>query len=76
MGELITLEDWVTIRNLHAKGYGKKTIAKLLGISKNTVKSALKKDTHPKYRRTVTFENKLIAPYVETIETMFFHQAV
>jgi predicted transcriptional regulator len=74
MGELITLEDWVTIRNLHAKGFGKKTIAKMLGISKNTVKSALKKDSPPKYQRNVTFENKLIAPYAEKIDNMYLQQ--
>ena len=68
---MITLEDWVTIRNLHAKGHGKKTIAKILGISKNTVKAALKKDSRPTYQRNVSFDNKLIAPYVESINEMY-----
>ncbi len=71
---MITLEDWVTIRNLHAKGYGKRTIARMLGISKNTVKAALKRDNPPKYERNVTFENKLIAPYADKIDTMYLQQ--
>lgn len=68
---MITLEDWVTIRNLHAKGHGKKAIAKILGISKNTVKAALRKDSPPTYQRNVSFDNKLIAPYVENINDMY-----
>lgn len=71
---MITLEDWVTIRNLQAKGHGKKTIAKILGISKNTVKAALQKDSPPAYQRNVNFDNKLIAPYAESINEMYLEK--
>lgn len=39
---MLTVEDWAEIRRLHrAEGLPIKMIARVLGISKNTVKSAL-----------------------------------
>ena len=43
---MISVEDWVTIRNLKARNpvLGTRAIAGLLGISRNTVKDALASD--------------------------------
>jgi transposase len=49
---LLTVEDWAEIRRLHlAEGLGKQTIAKRLGIARNTVKAALANPGPPVYRR-------------------------
>lgn len=46
------MEDWAEIRRLHrAEGMPIKAIARRMGISKNTVKSALAAETPPRYRR-------------------------
>ncbi|ABM10541.1 IS21 family element, transposase istA (plasmid) [Paenarthrobacter aurescens TC1] len=46
------MEDWAEIRRLRrAEGLGIKTIAKTLGISRNTVRAAIASDAPPKYRR-------------------------
>ena len=46
------MENWAEIRRLHrAEGMPIKAIARRLGISKNTVKSALACDEPPKYER-------------------------
>jgi transposase len=49
---VLTVEDWAEIRRLHrAEGMAIKAIARALGISRNTVRSALASDAPPKYRR-------------------------
>lgn len=49
---MLSVEDWAEIRRLHrAEGLPIKVIARVLGISKNTVKSALADDAPPKYER-------------------------
>jgi hypothetical protein len=51
-GSVITLEDWAEIRRLHRSGgIPIKTIARMKNISKNTVKSALRAQEVPRYRR-------------------------
>lgn len=46
------MEDWAEIRRLHrAEGLPIKAVARVLGISKNTVKTALASDQPPKYER-------------------------
>lgn len=51
---MITMEDWVTIRNIkkHNPDIGTRTIGELLGISRNTVKRALQSEGPPEYERT------------------------
>ena len=40
---MLTVEDWAEIRRLHrAEGMPIKVIARIMGISKNTVKAALR----------------------------------
>lgn len=46
------MEDWAEIRRLHrAEGLPIKAIARVMGVSKNTVKSALVSQGPPKYER-------------------------
>lgn len=49
---MISVENWAEIRRLHrAEGMPIKAIARRLGISKNTVKSALASSGPPRYQR-------------------------
>jgi transposase len=49
---LLNVEDWAEIRRLHrSEGQPIKVIARVMGISKNTVKAALASDGPPAYRR-------------------------
>ena len=42
------MEDWAEIRRLHrAEGLGIKTIARRLGLARNTVRAALRSETPP-----------------------------
>lgn len=35
---MITMQKWAAIREFKERGFGKKTIARMLGVSRNTVK--------------------------------------
>jgi transposase len=61
--EVITLEDWVTIRNLKSKNpfLSNRALGKLLDISKNTVKSALQSDSAPKYERKESINQNIVS---------------
>ena len=49
---MLSVEDWAEIRRLHrAERLPIKVIARVLGISRNTVKAALASDGPPKYER-------------------------
>ena len=49
---LLNVEDWVQIRRLHrAEDMGVKAIARRLGVARNTVRSALRSDSPPRYER-------------------------
>jgi transposase len=50
---VLSVEDWAEIRRLHrAEGLPIKAIARLLGVSRNTVRAALASDGPPRYERT------------------------
>ena len=50
---MLSVEDWAEIRRLHrAEGMPIKEIARVLGVSRNTVRAALASDVPPKYERT------------------------
>jgi len=66
------MEDWVSIKNIRAKNpkLGTRKIAELLGISRNTVKKALKSDDSPKYNRGAKI-NDQVAPFEGFIKESF-----
>lgn len=50
---MLSVEDWAEIRRLHrAERLPIKAIARVMGVSRNTVRSALASDAAPKYTRT------------------------
>lgn len=50
---MIDVEDWAEIRRLHrAEGLSIKAIVRRLGVSRNTVRDALRRDEPPRYERT------------------------
>ena len=63
---MIAMEDWVTIRNLKTKGKSIRGIASILGVSRNTVRSALRREVAPKYKRNQVV-NEHIAPFQEFV---------
>ena len=49
---MLSVEDWAEVRRLHrAEGMPIKAIARVLGISRNTVRAALASDGPPRYSR-------------------------
>jgi len=49
---VLSVEDWAEIRRLHrAEGLPIKVIARVLGVSRNTVRAALASDAPPRYER-------------------------
>lgn len=49
---MLAVEDWTEIRRLaFAEKMGAKTIARQMGVSRNTVRSAIRSNTPPKYER-------------------------
>jgi transposase len=49
---VLSVEDWAEIRRLYrAEGLPIKMIARVLGVSRNTVRAALASDAPPKYER-------------------------
>jgi transposase len=53
---VLSVEDWAEIRRLHrAEGLPIKQVARVLGVSKNTVRAALRSDGPPKYERAGRF---------------------
>ena len=49
---MVDVEDWAEIRRLHrAEGLSIKAIARRTGLSRNTVRAALRADEPPQYRR-------------------------
>ncbi|WP_041437873.1 Mu transposase domain-containing protein [Thermodesulfobium narugense] len=66
------MEDWVTIINLKKRNpsMGTRKIAKILGVSRNTVKRALKSETYPSYERGKMVYKEL-EPFHEFIKEAF-----
>jgi len=69
---VISMEDWVTIRNLKKKNpdMGSRRIARLLGISRSTVIKALTSEEYPRYHRQSTV-NASIKPFEEFIKESY-----
>jgi len=70
---MITMEKWAAIRQLNKQKYGKRAIARMLGVSRNTVKKALREENIPKYERKKLPVNK-IDPFHESIKEMLWEK--
>lgn len=69
---MVSMEDWVTIRNLRKKnpGIGTRKIASLLGISRNTVRRAISSETYPGYHKEAIVP-ALIDPFAAYIKESY-----
>jgi transposase len=64
---MIMQETWVMIKHLQQQGVPIRAIARQLGIDRNTVRRALRREGLPRYRRTTPRTSKLdpFKPYLE-----------
>lgn len=69
---VISMEDWVVIKNLKKKnpGLGTRAIARLVGVSRSTVKKALVSEQYPRYSR-VKKVNTALEPFEEYIKEYY-----
>lgn len=66
---MLSVEDWAEIRRLHrAEGLPIKAIARKLGVSRNTVRTAIASDAAPKYER------KPVGSIVDAVEARIREQ--
>lgn len=63
------MEGWTTIRYLHAQGKSIKAIAAEVGVARNTVRLALRREGPPKYQRPPR-PNPQLVPFADEIERM------
>lgn len=70
---MLAMEGWTTIRYLHAQGKGVRTIARELGVARNTVRAALRDSQAPSHTRAKR-TNTQLAPYAEQIRQMVLGQ--
>jgi len=68
---VISVEGWTTIRYLHAQGVGSRTIAKKLGLSRTTVRQAIRAEELPTRAKR---PNRQLAPFEERIAVMLVEQ--
>ena len=67
---MIVVEAWATIRYLHAQGRPIRAIARELGLSRNTVRTALREASPPHYDRPAR-PNPQLEPFTEQIKQMW-----
>jgi transposase len=66
---VLSVEDWAEIRRLHrAEGLPIKAIARKLGVSRNTVRTAIASDAAPRYER------KPVGSIVDAVEARIREQ--
>ncbi len=72
---MISMEDWVTIRNLKKRrpDLGTRSIARLVGVSRGTVKRALRLGQWVRYRREKRV-NEFIEPFRDYIEECYLEK--
>lgn len=70
---MMTVDQWTTIRYLHAQGRSIRAIAMELGIARNTVRAALRREEAPRYHRPPRPNPKLV-PFAEEIDRMLFSE--
>ena len=70
---MISMEDWVTIRNFKKKNpyLGTRAIAKQLKISRNTVKRALAAEVYSRYKERERKANGQVAPFYDFIKESY-----
>lgn len=70
---VITVEDWVMIRNYKKKNphLGSRAIAINLKISRNTVKKALMCEVYPSYKKREGKANELVSPFYDFIKESY-----
>src|SRR5919199_4168485 len=68
---VLRLEAWTTIRYMHAQGTPIRAICRELGVSRNTVRQALRSQSPPKYERPPR-PNPKLAPFEAQIRTWYF----
>jgi len=66
---MISVEAWTTIRYLKAQGLGTLTIAKEVGVARNTVRHALCSEGPSKYKRPPR-PNPKLEPFRDTVREM------
>jgi len=71
--EVISMEDWVTIRNFKKINpyLGTRSIAKQLNISRNTVKRALAAEAYPSYKERERKANLQLTPFYDFIKKSY-----
>ena len=69
---MISMEDWVTIRNLKRKiqTWEQEQLVLMLGVSRNTKKSIIKDDL-PLYNRGERKINEAVEPFIDFIKESF-----
>jgi transposase len=70
---VISVEAWTTIRYLQAQGMGARAIAAKLGVSRNTVRRAVRETDQPTGTRAKR-PNRQLAPYAAAIAQMVSEQ--
>ncbi len=70
---MMTVDQWTTIRYLHAQGTSIRVIAHQLGVARNTVRAALRSEDAPRYQRPAR-PNPQLVPFIDQIERMLFEQ--
>ena len=73
---MISMDNWTTIKNLKKINptMGTRTIAKLVGVSRNTVKKALQEDGAPIDKKGVKKLNENIEPFEGFIKESFLRK--
>jgi transposase len=66
---MLSVEGWTTIRYLHAQGKSIKAIAAELGVARNTVRRAVRREGPPQYQRPPR-PNPQLVPFADEIERM------
>lgn len=70
---MIPVDAWTTIRYLHAQGRPVRAIAKELGLARNTVRAALRREQAPRYTRPRR-PNPQLTPFADDIRRMALEQ--
>src|SRR5689334_7342363 len=65
------MEQWATIRYLHAQGKGVREIARELSLARQTVRRALVSESRPQYQRRTMVEHEL-GPFEPQVRELYF----